>query len=267
MISVSSTAQTPSFTRLSPSPGPLNENMNIPDRPQPSPAHSDDSLNDLPDLPDIAWERNAKGDWVRTSNGSSHSSPPPSIDQSSPLIQGSPASSTVTKRPSLLLSESVSTQPTPSARQFTRAASGPVASSSSALHSTPAASSTRLPTSTGLNSTARKISRAPRRVKIEDYNKETNERARADAEESRQSELRVPTQGKENAEALPAPPPSSSSKPLADVVPIPQQRTLSAYGRQMISIPTRVTARMQKKVETIAEAPDGEYSLQSASAI
>lgn len=99
---------------------------------------------------------------------------------------------------------------------------------------------------------------APRRVKLEDY-KEVNERARADADEAKQGEFRISTQGKENAEVIPTSLSTSSSRPLAEVVPIPQPR-LSAYGRQVIPVPSRTAARMMK-VDTIAEVPDGQHSL------
>lgn len=242
------------------------EHIHAAERPLPSPAHSDDSLLDLPQIPDLPWERNAKGDWVRTSAGSSYTpSPPPQAPQTEERRSPDLLPSPVTKRSSPLGS-SVLAQPTPTARQFARAASTSLlASSSSALHSTPAASSTRLPSSAGLTSTGRKIGRA-RRVKLEDYDRQAQgaQEDNVGLANGGQSELRMSlsTQGKENAEAANTVLPSSSSssaRPLADVVPLPQpqQRTLSAYGRQMIPVPSRAAARLMKKVETISEVPDG----------
>lgn len=91
-----------------------------------------------------------------------------------------------------------------------------------------------LPRSTGLNSTARKFTSAPRRVvRLEDIE-----------------------QGKENGDALPVASTSTNVRPLAEVVPVPQ-RTVGVNGRQVIPVPSRAAGRLLKKVETIAEVDDG----------
>ncbi len=242
---------------LSSPPGtPPLDHQNV-DRLQSSPAYSDD----LDVLPPFEWERDARGDWVRISNGSSNPSPAPSTpDLHSPILSHSPVP---TKRSSpLSRAESapdVISQPTPVSRQFSRTVSGPLATT---ISSTPVASGARLPQSTGLSRTGRKISGAPRRVKLDEV-RETNDRARQEAESWKlQRELRnAVTQEKENADYLHSAASSSatpSSRPLTDVMPVPQ-RSLSAHGRQVLPVPSR-TARMMKKVETIAEAPDGEHS-------
>lgn len=201
--------------------------------PQPSPALSDDSEIEPMELP---WERNQMGEWVRIGS----SSPPTSSSE-----QASPApafeSPVPSRRSSLSRSESVPliTESASTARSLQRVSSGPIAFPTA---STPAASSTRMPLSTGLSSTARKIGGA-RRVKLEDV-KETNE-------------SRLQIQEKENADSIPIASSSSipPSRPLSDVVPVPQ-RGLSVHGRQVLPVPSRVS-RLVKKVETIAEAEDG----------
>lgn len=113
------------------------------------------------------------------------------------------------------------------------------------LASTPAASLARIPVSTGLSSTARKIGGA-RRVMRDEAGEEVKQRKRP-----------LETQEKENVDALPVVATSSlgSSRPLAEVVPVPQ-RSLSMQGRQVLPVPTRAS-RLMKKADPIAETEDG----------
>lgn len=82
--------------------------------------------------------------------------------------------------------------------------------------------------SSGLSSTARKITGA-RRVRLD--------------------ELRETAESKENNDLHPLPTASTSTKPLADVLPVPQ-RTLSAQGRQVLPVPSRATRLKRPDVIT-----------------
>ncbi|KAI0075059.1 hypothetical protein K474DRAFT_1454520 [Panus rudis PR-1116 ss-1] len=196
--------------------------MPLPSRPsrQPSPASSDDSnifenVSFVFDYNDPAAIRFSKGSGVSTPPSSSSEYPSPIHTDESPA----PAS----RRSSLSRSESAPSVVEPP-RQFQRVASQPV--HFPAIHaSTPAASSARLPVSTGLSSTSRKFGGA-RRVKIEEA-RESNERARAEIDEFRQ---------------LP-------------------QRASSAQGRQMLPVPR--SSRLGKRVEPIAETEDEDNGLRS----
>lgn len=282
----------------------------------PSPAHSDDSLLDLPEIPDLRWEQNANGDWVRTTSASplvppstlnvrrslsrqsSHSPSSPHSQLPSPTNEAK--TQTQRRSPHLHPAEGASflssatngtsslstfkAGQTPNARTLARSASTSFASAS-----TPAASSARLPPSAGLTGTGRKIGRA-RRVKIEDHNvqaqpvdqrQHTNGATGAAGDKYASLSLSTSTSGyareKENAPdydsvATPTVVSSFSSKPLADVVPLPQQqsqgqgqgRSLSAYGRQVLPVPSRSASRLKVRVDTIAETIDGESSLRAA---
>ena len=174
----------------------------------PSPTPSED--DDLP-LPKINF-RIENGDIIYNNspsptprNGSGRSSL--SRSESAPSVIDVPPSATTS-------------------RQFTRTSSGPV------QLSTPAASSVRLPMSTGLSSTARKITGA-RRVRLE--------------------ELRETTESKENNDLHSLPTASTSSRPLVDVVPMPQWSS-SVQGRQVLPVPSRATRL--KRPETISELED-----------
>lgn len=200
---------------LSTPPSPYGENdfHNHPPAPPfvPSPTPSEE--DDLP-LPKINF-RIENGDIIYN-----HSpSPTPggrraslSRSESAPSVMDIPPSSTTISR------------------QFTRVTSGP------AQLATPAASTARLPMSTGLSSTARKVTGA-RRVRLD--------------------ELRESVESKENNDLYPIPSSSSSVRPLADVVPVPQ-RTLSAQGRQVLPVPNR--AGRAKRPEVITEMDECKHS-------
>ncbi|KAI0785230.1 hypothetical protein C8Q75DRAFT_333303 [Abortiporus biennis] len=216
---------------------------------QPSPALSEDSIIDL----SFSYEQNANGDWVRVSKGSSKSSPPTSSssEQPSPVSLESPIP---TRRASLSRSESAPQIPdsATTARSFQRVQSGPLAA-------TPGVSTARLPFSTGLTTAARKIGGA-RRVRLEDIKEATDRSSiRPEAEDLRQRELRFPSQEKENADSFPAPSYLPPSRPLAEVVPVPQ-RNVSVHGRQVLPVPSR---RVVKKVETISEDVSAEENVES----
>jgi hypothetical protein len=170
----------------------------------PSPTPSDE--DDLP-LPKINF-RIENGDVIY------HHSP-------------SPTPQTGFRRASLSRSESApSVIDVPSSatasRQFSRVSSGPI------QLSTPAASSVRQSMSTGLSSTARKITGA-RRVRLD--------------------EVRDAAESKENQDLYSIPSSSTSTRPLADVIPVPQRTSISSQGRQVLPVPSRAHASRMKRPE------------------
>ena len=92
--------------------------------------------------------------------------------------------------------------------------------------------------SSGLGSTARKVTGA-RRVRLD--------------------VLRDSTESKENNDLHPVPSSSTSTRPLADVIPVPQ-RSVTAQGRQVLPVPNRALAGRLKRSELLAGLEDGEYS-------
>ena len=196
---------------LSTPPSPYQESEQQPPFiPSPSPSEDDE----LP-IPKINF-RIENGDIIY--NNSPSSSPRPTSGGRNSLSRSESAPSVVD------VPAPPSTATT--SRHFTRVSSGP------AQLGTPAASTARLPMSTGLSSTARRITGA-RRVRLD--------------------ELRETTESKENGDLYPLPSASTSTKPLADVVPVPQ-RTLSAQGRQVLPVPSRA-ARL-KRPDIVTELED-----------
>lgn len=183
---------------------------------RPSPTPSEDE--DMP-LPKLNFHYNEAGEVVY--NPSPSPTPSPTTRQGSgraSLSRSDSAPSVIDQVPSS----------TSSSRHFTRVSSGPVA------FATPGASSTRAPLTTGLASTGRKISGAPRRVRLEDLR------------ESMEQE-----QGRESSDLYPIAS-GSAARPLAEVAPVPQ-RSLSVQGRQMLPVPSRAV-RPIKRAEPISEA-------------
>ncbi|CAL1713306.1 unnamed protein product [Somion occarium] len=214
----------------------------------PSPTPSDDSISY--EEPSLFFDWTRDGPAPRLSSRSNRSSPPTSSsEQASPVINLESPIPSSSRRASLSRSESAPsvTDQASAPRSFQRAASGSLALNPS-LSSTPAASFARLPVSTGLSSTSRKIGGA-RRVIREEVKDGT-------AEEAKQRKRPLEAREKENADALPPASNSSSasSRPLAEVVPVPQ-RSLSAQGRQVLPVPSRA-ARLVKKTEPILETED-----------
>lgn len=91
--------------------------------------------------------------------------------------------------------------------------------------------------STGLTSTQRKVTGA-RRVRLEEF--------------------RETAESKENNDLYAIASTSTSTKPLADIIPVPQ-RTLTSQGRQMVPVPHR--AARTKRPEVITELEERESQL------
>ena len=216
--------------------------------PTSSPTPSDDSIS--LEEPSLFFEWTRDGPAPRISNRSRKSSPPTSSsEQASPTYNLDSPLPSASRRSSLSRSESIpsGSETIYGSRSFQRTQSGPLAINPLGA-STPAASIARFPVSTGLNSTARKIGGA-RRVIRDEVGEEVKQRKRP-----------LETQEKENVDALPVVATSSSfgsSRPLAEVVPVPQRST-SMQGRQVLPVPTR---RLLKKVEPITETEDGVCSM------
>ena len=88
----------------------------------------------------------------------------------------------------------------------------------------------------GLSSTGRKTTGA-RRVRLE--------------------ELRDAAESKENSDSYPIPSASTSSRPLADVVPFPQ-RSVSSQGRQVLPVPGRGQASRSKRPGVMTDLEERE---------
>ncbi|CAL1713307.1 unnamed protein product [Somion occarium] len=133
----------------------------------PSPTPSDDSISY--EEPSLFFDWTRDGPAPRLSSRSNRSSPPTSSsEQASPVINLESPIPSSSRRASLSRSESAPsvTDQASAPRSFQRAASGSLALNPS-LSSTPAASFARLPVSTGLSSTSRKIGGARRVIREE----------------------------------------------------------------------------------------------------
>ncbi|KAI0345703.1 hypothetical protein BDW22DRAFT_904252 [Trametopsis cervina] len=204
---------------------PLNGPMNTyrPPSTQPSPSLSDDSAMELPDFP---YFTNSQGEFVRMKTPSPDHSPSPSGGSRRASLSRSESAPCV-------IDQSPAPGSVPAARQFARVSSGPIPTVPTI--STPAMASTYFPRSTGLSSTARKFTSAPRRV----VRQEDRDAAERD-------------QGKENGDAMPLASSSTSTRPLAEVMPVPQ-RTVGANGRPVMPVPSR---SVRRKPEPITEVDD-----------
>ncbi|KAK7682366.1 hypothetical protein QCA50_014571 [Cerrena zonata] len=212
--------------------------------PQSSPTPSDDSVEEPSMFFDWTGDRPAP----RHSNLSGKSSPPTSSsEQASPVYNFDSPIASASRRSSLSRSESAPSvsDPVYAGRSFQRVASGPLSINPSGS-STPGVSLARIPVSTGLSGTGRKIGGARRVIRDEA------------GEEAKQRKRPLETQEKENVEAFPIVATSSlgSSRPFAEVVPA-SQRNVSVQGRQMLPVPAR---RLVMKHEPISETED-EYEV------